>query len=567
MDRLRKVAGFLPPAILAVLALATSVGVPAALGATPITPVWMISSNAISLIDTYLGNDTLTTNAFDVSSTFFRGTAPSGWVVQQTKSFDAYGPATSSGSFLYALANNTISAGTTFVAYDNESWSMTPSNEQQDPGYYMAQFVQTAHQYGYKAVLTPSIDLTTVMPCYVSTDPSWTNYLTDCNLPVLAADAHPDVYEIQAQRYENDTTTSTNCGCYQWFVDQAVSEAAAVAPISEILAGLSTNPSGQTTTGQTLYTDTSDTDTAVAGYWLNVPVQSNSCPSCSPTGDPDVAANYLWLLGYVGPGSQAITFAAPASGSVGGSATLSAAGGPSGNPVVFSVDPSTPAGVCWVSGTDGSTVSYSGVGNCVIDANQAGDADWLAASQVSQTISVGQGSQTITFTSTPPANPTVGGSYTVGATASSGLPVTFSSATQAVCTMSGSTVSLVGVGTCTIDADQAGDANYAPAPTAAQSFSVAGLAAQKITFTSTPPSKATVGGSYIVSATASSGLPVTFSSATPSICTVSGSSGSSATVSFLAAGTCTIEADQAGDAQYAPAPTATQSLNVKPRHH
>jgi len=71
--------------------------------------------------------------------------------------------------------------------------------------------------------------------------------------------------------------------------------------------------------------------------------------------------------------------------------------------------------------------------------------------------------QTITFNSTAPVTATVGGIYTVSATASSGLPVTFSldpSSTAGACTISGATVSFTGPGNCVIDATQAGDAAY-----------------------------------------------------------------------------------------------------------
>lgn len=45
-----------------------------------------------------------------------------------------------------------------------------------------------------------------------------------------------------------------------------------------------------------------------------------------------------------------------------------ASGGASGNPVVFSIDGSSGAGVCSISS---GTVSFTGVGTCVIDAEQA----------------------------------------------------------------------------------------------------------------------------------------------------------------------------------------------------
>jgi hypothetical protein len=87
-----------------------------------------------------------------------------------------------------------------------------------------------------------------------------------------------------------------------------------------------------------------------------------------------------------------------------------------------------------------------------------------------------QASQVISFTSTPPTNPTYGGSYVVSAVGGgSGNPVVFSidpASTQGACSVSGSTVSFTGVGICVIDANQAGDSSWAPAPQAQQSFSV-----------------------------------------------------------------------------------------------
>ena len=69
-----------------------------------------------------------------------------------------------------------------------------------------------------------------------------------------------------------------------------------------------------------------------------------------------------------------------------------------------------------------------------------------------------------------------------------------------MCSVSGSTVSFVGVGTCIVDANQAGSTDYAAAPQVDQSFAVGG-AAQTITFTSTAPTSAVYAGpTYAVSA-------------------------------------------------------------------
>jgi hypothetical protein len=75
----------------------------------------------------------------------------------------------------------------------------------------------------------------------------------------------------------------------------------------------------------------------------------------------------------------------PIVGAVWSSALLSATGGGSGNPVVFSVDPSSGPSVCRVSGT---TVTYAAAGSCVIDANQAGNDSYADAPQVQGKITV-----------------------------------------------------------------------------------------------------------------------------------------------------------------------------------
>ena len=80
--------------------------------------------------------------------------------------------------------------------------------------------------------------------------------------------------------------------------------------------------------------------------------------------------------------------------------------------------------------------------------------------------------QTLSFTSAAPTDARVGGSATVSATSTSGLAVTISSSTPDVCTVSGSTVSFIVVGTCTVAANQAGNDSFNPASEVTQSFAV-----------------------------------------------------------------------------------------------
>jgi hypothetical protein len=259
-------------------------------------------------------------------------------------------------------------------------------------------------------------------------------------------------------------------------------------------------------------------------------------------------------------GDQTITFTStpPASATVGGPTYTVTATATSGLPVAFTIDASS-SSVCSLAG---STVTFTANGTCTINANQAGDANWNAAPQAQQSVAVGPGNQTITFTSTAPVNAKVNGpTYTVTATATSGLPVTFTidASAVSVCSLAGSTVSFIGAGTCVINANQPGDANWNAAPQVQQSFLV-GKGDQTITFTSTAPTDAKVGGpTYTVTATATSGLPVTFSidPSASSICTIAGS-----TVSFIGVGTCVINANQAGDANWNAAPQAQQTFPV-----
>lgn len=145
---------------------------------------------------------------------------------------------------------------------------------------------------------------------------------------------------------------------------------------------------------------------------------------------------------------QTIDFHDPGGGVVGGTGNLSATGGPSGRPVVFSVDGSA-TGVCSVSG---ATVTYRLAGNCVVNADQAGDATYAPAPRVSRTIEVLKASQTITFT--PPAGAEAGTTLALAAAGGgSAHPVVFSVAATSgvgVCSVSGvngSTLSLAAAGT------------------------------------------------------------------------------------------------------------------------
>ena len=163
-------------------------------------------------------------------------------------------------------------------------------------------------------------------------------------------------------------------------------------------------------------------------------------------------------------------------------------------------------------------------------------------------------SQTITFGAL--SKETVGvAPFKIGATATSGLAVSFASNTPLVCTVSGTTVTILTSGTCSITASQAGNSAWAAATSVTQTFTVAGKS-QTITFG--PLAKEVLGTTPpALVATASSGLAVVFTSNSTAVCTVSGPK-----ITILISGTCSITASQTGNSTWAAATPVTQTFTV-----
>ncbi|HET7720529.1 MAG TPA: hypothetical protein VFK43_11215, partial [Acidimicrobiales bacterium] len=241
----------------------------------------------------------------------------------------------------------------------------------------------------------------------------------------------------------------------------------------------------------------------------------------------------------------------------------------SGLAVVFSIAAGS-SSVCSLKDFfEGPEVTFNAIGSCVIQADQSGQSEvWKPAPQVTQTVNVvgaGPSLQTISFTSTAPVNPLVGGTYTPSATATSGLPVTLSiaSGSSSVCSLGAANlVTFNAAGSCVIQADQAGNADFFGAPQVTQTVNVGAAppASQTISFTSTAPVNPQVGATYTPTATATSGLPVTFSIAGSSsaVCSIGGAN----LVTFNSTGSCVIQADQAGNASFNAAPQVSQTVNV-----
>jgi hypothetical protein len=223
--------------------------------------------------------------------------------------------------------------------------------------------------------------------------------------------------------------------------------------------------------------------------------------------------------------------------------------GQSGQPVLFT---SSNASVATVSG---KTITIVGAGTATITASQAGNSNYNAAEDVTQLLTVNKANQIITFGTI--ATKTFGDApFTLTAMGGGSVsPVTFTSSNTLVATISGSTVTIVGVGTTTITASQSGNANFSDATPVTQTLTV-NQVVQNITFNALPVM--TFGSPPItLNGTASSGLPVTYASTNPSVATVSGS-----TLTIVGAGTTTITAKQSGTTSIAAAVPVARELTV-----
>jgi sugar lactone lactonase YvrE len=164
--------------------------------------------------------------------------------------------------------------------------------------------------------------------------------------------------------------------------------------------------------------------------------------------------------------AQSIAFAALANRTYGDPDFTVSATASSGLPVSFAA-----SGNCTVGGT---TVHITGAGSCTITASQPGGGGYPAATSVSRTFAIAKAGQTISFAAL--GGKRVGApDFTVRASASSGLAVTFSA--RGRCTVSGARVHLTGAGSCTITASQVGNANWNAAPSVSRTFSIARRAA------------------------------------------------------------------------------------------
>jgi uncharacterized protein YhjY with autotransporter beta-barrel domain len=256
--------------------------------------------------------------------------------------------------------------------------------------------------------------------------------------------------------------------------------------------GVCTITSGGALTFLSAGTCTVSADQAGDGTYLAAPTvtQSFTVAAVVP-GAPTIGA------ASAGDAQATVSFVAPASN---GGATITGYTVTSNPGGITGTGAASPIAVTGL--TNGTAYTFT-----VTATNSAGTGSASAASNSVTPL----GTQTITFNN--PGSQNFGTSPQMVASASSGLTVSFSSTTSAVCTVtSAGVLTTVAPGTCTIQADQSGNGAYQPAPSVTQSFAVVVPGGAVSFSTASPLPGATAETAYSQTITASGGAtPYTFS--------------------------------------------------------
>ena len=251
-------------------------------------------------------------------------------------------------------------------------------------------------------------------------------------------------------------------------------------------------------------------------------------------------------------------------------------GGSSSKSKQITIDSSS-SSVCSITGNNLSQyavtgkVSFIGVGNCILNIEQPGDANYEAA-RLSQTVIVTpRDDQTpLAFTSTAPVNHHVGGTpYTVtvsGGSSSKSRIISIDETSSDVCSISGTTsgsaVTFTEVGDCIINVDQAGDYNYNSAH-ASQTVTVTARSSQAA-LSVTTPTGAYVGLDFVPVVSGGSGdgqVTISIASYSSPYCSISGV-GTDVVVTALAVGSCVMLVNKAADYNYDAAAETTQLFMI-----
>ena len=210
----------------------------------------------------------------------------------------------------------------------------------------------------------------------------------------------------------------------------------------------------------------------------------------------------------------------PASGTYGNSfvAVVSTTG--DGTTSVTSSTSST----CTVAG---STVTYAGTGSCRLVAHLAAGINYPAADGSPQGFSIGRAAPSMPTIANVPASGTYGDGFVAAVSTTGDGTTSVTSSTPSTCTVVGSAINYVGVGTCRLTARVAAGSNYTAGTGSTQSITV-DQATTTVAASVTSPASVGQDVTYSATVSSSAGTPtgtVDFSTQGLALCTAILSSG------------------------------------------
>jgi hypothetical protein len=376
-------------------------------------------------------------------------------------------------------------------------------------------------------------------------DAGFEDYTTSITIPVLKAKqaalvltATPATITYSATTPATSTLTTTG-GSGEGVVSYAVDLASAS------ICSVSGNIVTALTGGDCVLTATKAGDVNYADETKSVTVKINK-------------GNQAALLASATPATITYSATTPAT------STLTTTGGSGEGVVSYTVTPASTT-ICSVTG---NIVTALTPGNCVVTVTKASDPYFNeTTTTVSVTIAKLQpvvvlNAGALTAGVADPARTLTSVVTVPGTSGASNVPVVYTSKTTGICTVTGTQLSFVAVGTCTLSAATSATATLNAATSVDVSITVS-KSNQTVLATlpkDTLPATATTDSDdgFQLVATSSASLPVEYVSATPTICTVT----ATGLVNGLTAGECTVNVSQAGNAIYNPATLTPMTFTI-----
>ena len=240
----------------------------------------------------------------------------------------------------------------------------------------------------------------------------------------------------------------------------------------------------------------------------------------------------------------------PATINVTGSSTLSTSGGAGSGLVSYGVV----SGPCSVSG---SLLTGTGPGICSVEATKAADTTYASATSAPVTVTVGLAPQSSLTLLASPTTIDVNGTSALATTGGSGTGTVTYVLVGGPCSLSGSTLTGLQRGSCTVTATKAADATYASATSPPVTVTV-GLAPQSSLALLASPTTVWINATATLSTTGGSGTGAVTYALVDGPCSLSAS-----TLTGLQLGSCSVTATKAADVAYAQATSAAATVTVE----